>query len=50
MGVSGIGLEVIDVAAFLAQLDTDGSRFSMEAFTVAERERAGESDPTRAQR
>ncbi|KLR62725.1 phosphopantetheine--protein transferase [Actinobacteria bacterium IMCC26207] len=50
MGVSGIGLEVIDVAAFLAQLDTDGSRFTMEAFTVAEREHAGESDPTRAQR
>jgi len=50
MGVSGIGLEVLDVAAFLAQLDTDGSRFTMEAFTAAEREQAGESDPTRAQR
>ena len=50
MAVSGLGLEVIDVAAFLAQLDTDGSRFTMEAFTAAEREQAGESDPTRAQR
>ena len=50
MGVSGLGLEVIDVATFLAQLDAEGNRFTMEAFTAAERQQAGESDPTRAQR
>ncbi len=50
MGVSGIGLKVIDVAACIAQLDAEGSRFTMEAFTAAEREQAGDSDPTRAQR
>lgn len=45
-----MGLEVIDIAASIAQLDVEGSRFTMEAFTAAEREQAGESDPTRAQR
>jgi holo-[acyl-carrier protein] synthase len=50
MAVIGLGLEVIEVAAFLAQLDTEGSRFTLEAFTAVEREQAGESDPTRAQR
>ena len=50
MAVSGLGLEVLDIAASIAQLDTEGSRFTMEAFTAAEREQAGESDPTRAQR
>ncbi|CAB4544050.1 unannotated protein [freshwater metagenome] len=50
MGVSGLGLEFIEVSSFTSQLNDPNSGVVLGAFTAAEMAQAGELQPTKGRR